>query len=69
MRSRETHAAIGRAFDALASPIPYALFRVYGKEVALSRPQFEQAQRDAAHCRCGECLCCRARAYAQENAR
>lgn len=67
LRSRETHAAISRAFEALSEPLPYALFRVHGKIESLTRAQFEQALRDARLCRCGECLCCRAKQYAEEN--
>ena len=44
--------------------IPFAVFRVFGIEARLTEAQFRQAVADFRHCRCGECLCCRAGQYA-----
>ena len=50
----------------MPNEIPYAQFRFDGQVMNLTRHQFEQAVRDAKHCRCGTCLCCRALEYQQE---
>jgi hypothetical protein len=46
--------------------VPYALFRNYGRLVAMTREDYEQARRIAAVCRCGRCDCCRAVEYVIE---
>ena len=52
--------------DVAPEPTPFASFRFHGEVVSLTPAQFEQALRDAVKCRCGDCLCCRAREYANE---
>jgi hypothetical protein len=43
--------------------LPYVQFSFGGNVVSLSRAQYGQALRDARLCKCGQCLCCAARAY------
>lgn len=46
--------------------LPYVQFRVNGSIVSMTRPQYEQALRDAKLCRCGTCVCCEAVRYHRE---
>ena len=43
---------------------PYAMFRFNGEVVILTRRQFVEAT--GTPCKCGSCLCCRAKEYEKE---